>query len=413
MSPHQIHLWRMGLFGFISAIPLAFLIPIMTFWLTDSGCSPMHIGRMAWMMIPYALKIFLGPLIQVTSFGSLGERYGPYRLWILLAQGGVIGCIIALSFLNPLKHWVMTLSVCFVMALCGALQDCALEGYRVHTTPEDRQSAVAGSNATGYRIGLWTTTCMAMLLAQYHWPFAFLSIGGLLLLFGIIALWGLPQPSRWKKDFSLGNYFLLLQQGWHFFHRRYYIFQVLAMMGAYKLGDIFLRSMWSHYLIKAGYNKQEIFAVDKGLGIIATILGIRLGVFLIKHRGIAYGFRLWSLLQGLMALLFVFHAQYGGKNFELFFASVTLNHWVGGIGNITIVTYFSNLSKARDQRDTLHYAMLSSLGSLERTMVSWGACFVAEFVPWPTFFWIASLMCLPALVLACTKGPFKKREMGE
>ena len=63
------------------------------------------------------------------------------------------------------------------------------------------------------------------------------------------------------------------------------------MIGAHKLGDVVLRSMWSHYLIKSGYTKQALANVDKGVGILATILGIHIGVKWINRHSVASGFR--------------------------------------------------------------------------------------------------------------------------
>ena len=216
---HSAHLWRMGLFGLVSAIPLAFLLSVVTFWLTDHGCSPSHIGTMSWMMIPYTLKIFLGPMIQMTSFGFLGRRFGHYRIWIVVSQFGVVSCIVALSLIHPLHRMEWALALCFSAALFGAMQDCALEGYRVHSTPEDQQSAVSGANSMGYRIGLWGTTCIALIFSCYNWFFAFFCISGWFVLTSVVCLWRLPQPKQWKEQFSASQYARLLVQGWCFFQK--------------------------------------------------------------------------------------------------------------------------------------------------------------------------------------------------
>ncbi|MBM3632062.1 MAG: AmpG family muropeptide MFS transporter [Alphaproteobacteria bacterium] len=407
---HSVHLWRMGLFGLVSAIPLAFLVSVVTFWLTDHGCSPGHIGFMSWMMVPYSLKIFLGPIIQMTSFGFLGRRVGHYRIWIVFSQLGVVSCLYLLRFIHPLQQIETALALCFSIALFGAMQDCALEGYRIHSTPEDQQSAVSGANSMGYRIGLWGTTCIALISSYYDWFFAFFCISGWLVLTSIVCLWRLPQPKSWKEQFSAAQYVRLLIQGWRFFQNTYYFSSVLLMIGAQKLGDVFLRSVWSHYFIKVGYTKQHIVTIDKGFGIIATIIGIRLGVAWIERKGLASGFRFWAILQGAMALLFVAHACFDRQHFGLFFASVSANHLVGGIGNVTILTYLSQLCKGSDQKDTLRYAMVSSLGSFGRTLVSYFSCIVADFIPfWWMFFVICALMCLPAFGLSYSQKPFKKR----
>lgn len=408
---HSTHLWRMGLFGLISAIPLAFLLSVVTFWLTDHGCSPVHMGTMSWMMIPYTLKIFLGPIVQMTSFGFLGRRYGHFRIWIMVSQIGVLACIASLSIIHPLEYWTWTLVLCFSAAFFGAIQDCALEGYRVHSTSEAQQSAVSGANSMGYRIGLWGTTSIALIFSYYSWFFAFFCISGLLVCSSMLCLWRLPQPKHWKELFSVRQYGQLLGQGWHFFQKNYYFSSVLAMIGAQKLGDVFLRSMWSHYFIKVGYTKQQIVTIDKGFGIVATIIGIRLGVAWIERKGMANGFRLWAVLQGLMALLFVAHAYSGSQHFGLFFSSVSANHLVGGIGNVTILTYLSRLCKGHDQKDTLRYAMLSSCGSFGRTLVSYFSCVVADMIVpfWWFFFIISGFMCLPALGLSFSQKPFTKR----
>ncbi len=406
----RLHRWRMGFFGTISSVPSAFLFSILTIWLTESGCSLPHMGAMAWTGSPYAFKIFLGPLIHMTSFGALGRRYGHYLVWIVLAQWVIASCIVLLSFFNPLVHWVESLMFCWMIALFGAIQDCALEGYRINATNKNQQNAVSGFNSLGYRIGMWLSSYSVMIIAHcYGWKSAFYTIAGALVFVGGLCMIQLPQPTQWKESLSFRNYVHLLYQGWQFFHKTYFLLGIMAMIASHRLGDIFLRTLWSHYLIKVGYTKYQIANVDKGLGIIATIIGIRFGVAWIARKGIGRTFGLWAIVQALMACLFMVHAWYGSKSFALFFASVFFNHLAGGLGNIAILTYMSNLCKTHDHKGTVHFAMLSSFGAMGRTMISSATCFVASSVSWPTFFILSACMCLPALIISCTPWPFKKR----
>jgi PAT family beta-lactamase induction signal transducer AmpG len=400
----------MAFFGGISSIPSAFLFSVMSIWLTDSGCSVPHIGAMAWTGVPYALKIFLGPLIHMTSFGALGRRYGHYLVWIVAAQWIIGGCLVTLSLFNPLIHWTQAVLICWCIGLFGAIHDCALEGYRINTTNKSEQNRVSGFNSLGYRIGMWATSCSIMVIAHwYSWSSAFYSIAGALVIVGALCMIKLPQPTQWTERVSLKSYVQLLHQGWQFFNQTYFIVGIIAMIASHRLGDIFLRTLWSHYLIKVGYTKYELANVDKGLGIIATIIGIRFGIAIIARRGISGSFSVWAIAQGMMACLFMLHACYGSKSFPLFFASVFFNHLAGGLGNVTILTYMSNLCKANDHKGTIHFAMLSSFGALGRTIISSGTCFIASSVSWPTFFTLSALMCLPALLVSRTPWPFKKR----
>lgn len=403
----------MWIFGVISSLPMLTCVAVVPSWLTDLHLPKWHMAIIAWSTLPYSLKLFLGPVVHMTSFGLVGRRWGHYRVWIVFLCTLLALAFGSIGWIDPTHSWTTMYALLGAVGLLGALLDCVLEGYRICATPLDRQDGVAGFNAKGYRLGGWLYTSGALWVASYQgWQWSFRTVAFVIAVLGWVGVISLPQPNRWREDFSWQQYGRLLKQGYDFFQNHFYFTWVLGMILAQKLGEGLVRSLWHPFLISMGIDKVSIIHIDKGYGLVASMVGIQWGVWLIARYTMRHTLRIWVLLQcllmGMLALLATYrlHALWFD---HLFLTTTLLHHLVGGLGHVSILAYVSRVAKGGSSMDDLHHAMLTSVGAFGRTVVSWGAASVASGMEWSTYFTCAMLGCIPALLATSKIWPFVRR----
>jgi PAT family beta-lactamase induction signal transducer AmpG len=379
----------MGCYGFSTGLPAFLVCATLNIWLTERGVSLHHIGLFSWVTLPYALKIFLAPLIE-----KMNQYYRYYSL--LFAQFGSVFILWNISFLNPLMQFWHLMAWCFCFTVFAALQDCLLEGDRVDRTPEHAQGRFAAANSFGFRLSLWVASALPLLLAHYvSWSFAFRMVACVMILNSSLILMFARGDLHETRIKSIKQTYVQALKSNLFLMKKNGIWMMIFIL-SFKFADVFVRAMWPSFLVSMHYTKWEIATFDKGISMVALSMGALLGGSLLQKWGMAKSFRVWSLLQSLTALLFLAHGWIG-KSPALLALSIGLNQCVGGIGGTLSIAYFSSLCMAPGT--LIQYAWLTSMGSLSRIVTTSCAGLVAHYVSWPAFFALAALVCLPCLAL--------------
>jgi PAT family beta-lactamase induction signal transducer AmpG len=410
-SSHRYFLHMMS-FGVSSGIASFFLFATVSVWLADSGVPATQRGILLWMSLPYPLKLFLSPLIEIVTFGALTRRVGPKKTWVLLSQSGIVLSLIALSFVNLNTQLWMIAPLCFFLALCGTLQDSTLEGYRIQITPADQQRVGAQANSSGFRVGMWIASSVPLLLAYYvSWRVAFWGVAAFVFM-GMCVVSAMKEPPSAPPLFSKKEYYtryiLLLKESLLFFKRTYFFGSVLLLIAIYKLADIFIRALSSPFFLDQGYTTADIANIDKSLGIISMLLGVYVGSRLIGKKGMSWSMRFWAGTQAMCTLLFLTHALVG-KNYALLVASLSINNLICGIGATVWMTYLSDLCKPNKQIVIVDYAFLTSVGSFARLVTHSSAEFTIAWLSWPACFVLSFLVCLPIFFMTWSQKPFMQR----
>lgn len=397
----------MTFFGFSSGLSAGFLVPVWNMWLATQGFSSTTVGLLAWITVPYALKVFLSPFVDTVTFGKLTKLVGQRKSWVILMEIGFSSCLLLLSSIPPKEH-ILAISFLGVMAcFCAALKDIVLEAYRIEIMPKQFQSAGAGANAFGFRLGIWISGCFIVLLACYTtWSFAF-GVLSICSLSGLITVLMAPK----KQFLSLGRiswsaYRYLLEDNLFFFKKNYAIYWVLALIFSYKMCNIFAKSMNSFFLLSIGHSPIQIATVEKGAGVAAVMLGTFLGGFLTQKTGVQRSIKIWTMLQCLVAMSFIAYS-FLGKNIYLLVFNVILSESIHGAGGAINISYQSSL--CTPGRASIQYAMLSSLGTFGRILSTSFAGVMADHLSWPLFFFFSLLVCVPTFFIANSPYPFLKK----
>jgi len=340
----------------------------------------------------------------------LSKPLGQRRSWALLSQGILIFMLLGLGFSNPKDYILETALWAFGVSFCSAIQDIVIEAYRIEIIDEDQQGSAASSTYLGYRLGMMMSGAGALFLAAtFSWQTAYIVMACFI---GIGILTTLFSPSPKTLVFSPAPHLSLQHitsrnRFWEWLKSTYgpplqellrsYDWRVvLAFIFFYKVGDTALNVMNTPFLVELGFSKLEIAHVAKLFGISAMIAGGFMGGLFLNRFGILSGLILCASLQLLSSMMFIIQALVG-YNLSVLVITIGVENLTCGLGAAAFIAYLSSLCSA--PHTATHFALLSSFGSFARILLSIGAGFLADILPWPLFFTFTTFACLPCLIL--------------
>jgi PAT family beta-lactamase induction signal transducer AmpG len=172
---------------------------------------------------------------------------------------------------------------------------------------------------------------------------------------------------------------------------------LLLLIVLYKLGDAFAGTLTTAFLIRGlGFSVSEVGVINKGLGLIALLLGaLSGGALMVRLR--MYQSLLWfGLLQAITNLGFMALAVVG-KDYLGMALVVALENFAGGMGTAAFVALLMALC---DHRFTAtQFALLSALAAIGRVLVGPASGYLVEAIGWTDFFLLTFFSALPGLGL--------------
>ena len=177
----------------------------------------------------------------------------------------------------------------------------------------------------------------------------------------------------------------------------------LGFIVLYKLGDAFAGSLTTAFLIRgAGFSPTDVGVVNKGFGLVATLIGALAGGLWLMRLGLYRSLMLFGILQALTNLGF-FALSLAGHNYPLMVLAVGLENLAGGMGTAAFVALIMGLCDIR--YSATQFALLSALASLGRVFLGPVAGGVVAWLDWPLFFVLTVLAALPGLWLLSKMRP--------
>lgn len=385
--------------GLMSGLPLALTASTLGVWLTESGVSKSAIGLFAAVSTPYALKFLWAPLVDAVRLpllGRLGRRTG----WMLATQGWLMLSLALLAFADPaINPWFTALCALFVAA-ASATQDIVIDAYRVERLTPEQQGAGAAAVVLGYRLGMILSSAGALYLAAVvGWHATYLVMAAIIpvgmfvvLLTGEPPQGAEPPPAyhgsmkQWVRDAVIAPFA-------DFMTRPHWL-AILLFILLYKFADAFMGVMTNPFLIELGFAKEQIAAVVKLYGVIATIIGSLIGGSMVYRIGTARTLWICGIFHMLTNLMFVVQAEVGA-DIRILALGISLENISGGMGTAAFVAFMSGLTHTRFT--ATQYALLSSFSAFGRTWLSTPAGWFAEALGWHSFFLMATFLALPGL----------------
>jgi MFS transporter, PAT family, beta-lactamase induction signal transducer AmpG len=197
-----------------------------------------------------------------------------------------------------------------------------------------------------------------------------------------------PQSMTEAVVLPFGEFFRRTGLGWGLV--------ILLFVVCYQLPDRFGQIMATPFLLQTGFTQTEIGAIQGGIGLGATIVGVIVGGALIARLGLNRSVWTFFALQILSNLAYYWIALSGASRGRLIVAIIVEN-LSGGLVTAVFVGFMMSLCSRRFS--ATQYALLTSLMAFARDLIVAPAGRIAEITGWPTFFLLTIAVGIPALVL--------------
>ncbi|HEX5539104.1 MAG TPA: MFS transporter, partial [Methylophilaceae bacterium] len=144
------------------------------------------------------------------------------------------------------------------------------------------------------------------------------------------------------------------------------------------------------------FTPTEVGAINKGMGLIATLVGVVFGGALMARLGLFRSLLMFGVLQAISNLTFMWLAA-AGKSYGIMVTAVGFENLAGGMGTAACVALLMSMC---DKRFTAsQFALLSALSAVGRVYVGPASGYLVEAVGWVPFFGFTFLIALPGLLL--------------
>lgn len=379
------------LLGFSSGLPLALTSGTLQAWMTVSGVDLATIGIFTLVGIPYTWKFLWAPLMDRYVPPFLGRRRG----WIAAMQTLLGIGIAVMGAMNPVNMpWALA-ALALMVAFISASQDVVFDAYRADVLRPVERGIGAAVSVLGYRLAMLVSGALALILSdQIGWQNTYWLMAALMIAAIAATLFG-PEPEvEVKPPRTLTE--AVIEPLREFFSR-HGAWGLLLLIVLYKLGDAFAGSLTTAFLIRGvEFTPTEVGAINKGMGLAATLIGVVFGGVLMAKLGLYRSLLVFGILQALSNLTFMWLASIG-KDYAVMVLAVGFENLSGGMGTAAFVALLMAMC---DKRFTAsQFALLSALAAVGRVYVGPASGYMVEAIGWTTFFGFTFLIALPGLVL--------------
>ncbi len=386
--------------GFASGLPLFLTSKTLQAWMTVEGVDLGAIGLFSLVGLPYSLKFLWSPLLDRFVPPFLGRRRG----WLIITQVGLLLAIAAMALQNPSQALQFLAINALIIAFFSATQDIAFDAYRTDVLEPHEMGAGAAVAVLGYRIALLLTGSAALILAdRLSWPTVYLLLAVLMVLGMITSFWA-PEPEL--RDRPPESLIAAVKLPFIEFFQRLGLVRGAAILGfivLYKFGDALVGNMATPFLLKTGFTQTDIGAIQGGMGLLATIVGVLAGGAALSKLGINRSLWVFGGLQAVSNLAYLVLAQLG-QNYPFMVVAINIENFCAGLGTAAFVAFLMSLCNQRFS--ATQFALLSSLMAVSRDLLSSPAGKIAEAIGWPLFFGLSLVAALPGLLLLPVFAPW-------
>lgn len=386
--------------GLASGMPLYLLIQLVPAWLRAADVSLAEIGLFALVGLPYTWKFLWAPLMDRIAL-PLGRRRG----WMLVAQIGLVLCIGALGYIDPLHETALVAVFASVIAFLSATQDVAIDAYRREILPDEELGIGNAIHVQAYRIASLVPGSLSLILADllpWVWVFwitaAFMGVGIVLSLSVTEPENFSPQPKTFRES--------LIKPFSEYFQRVGWRPAALALffMVAYKLGDNMATALATPFYLDLGFSMTEIGLVAKHAALWPAIAGGLLGGVFMLRLGINRALWVFGLVQMISILGFAWLASVGPALWLL--AVVIAFEYLGvGLGTAAFTAFIARESSKAFA--ATQFALFTALAALPRSLANAVTGFIVEETGWVIFFCLCTLLAIPGMVTLLWVAPWQ------
>ena len=394
--------------GFSSGLPLFFIIQLLPAWLLSYGLTVKTIAAFSLTQLPYVFKFLWAPLLDRYSLvPALGRR----RSWMLLTQLGLLVAIAAYAVLDPQVQLKYVVLLSITVAFLSATQDVAVDAFRREILTDKELGLGNSIHVNAYKIAGFVPGALSLILAD-HFPWQTVFVfTALFMLPGVLMSFMVSEPEASKAAprtllSSVVEPFkeFFMRQGW-----KMALF-VLGFMLLYKLGDSMATALQSTFVLKMGFSKTDLGTINKGIGLISSIIGgIVAGIWMLRL-GINKALWVFGVIQALAILAFAVLAHYGpftqiGPFERTLLAVVIASETFGmSLGTMAFVAFIARTTNPA--YTALQLALFTSLTAVPRSFINASTGWLVERMGWESFFYLCMLLAIPGMLMLFKIAPW-------
>lgn len=385
-----------GLLGFSSGIPILMTLSTLTYWLSTLGVSKVTIGFASMIGIPYVIKIFWAPLLDLFGL-PLFKRLGRRKGWIVFFQIIIALIFLALAYVDPMKNPMFVGLLILSLAFASASQDIVIDAYRIDALDEDMQAYGASSYLFMYRIAMLVMGAGVLALSDFmSWSIIFKMIAGMVLIILLLTLL-IPEPKNSEKQREAENSNVLLRflEGFIQFFKREKALLFLVLVVCYKLPDAVSGVMVTPFYHEMGYTGTQIGTVTKVYGLIATLLGAFMAAAIINFLGLYRSLLISAILIGITNLGYLLILA--TPSISMLMVAISAENFISGFSSALFIMFLGLLCDRN--ASATQYALLSALAAIGVRLLGGGSGILADSIGWESFFITTAFLFIPSLLL--------------
>ena len=377
-----------ALLYFSEGLPFGLINNLLSVYFRVKRISLEEICLLSLLGFAWSLKILWAPLV---------DRFGRRYFWILPAQL-LLACFSAvLAFLDPVSQkslfWLALAGIC----LASATQDIAADAYTIDILEEKELGPANGIRSAAYRVALITAGGVLVMLSEtIGWSLTLVAAGTIM---AVLTLAVVSLPSFHQKRPELSVPLPLWEQYVDpikrlFLKPKFWTAVIFILL--FKVWEAMLVAMSNPFWIDRGFTPGEIGFVVGTLGTLASIVGAIGGGGLTARWGILKALWILGAVQATASLGYTFASLPLAPRYSIYFAALLESLAIG----LATAAFLSFLMKLCDKKfSATHYAFLTILFGLGRSLAGVLGGYLASFLGYPIFFLVTFIIGLAPLPL--------------
>ena len=353
---------------------------------TYAGASLQVIGLLSFFGLPWNIKLFWSPLIDL---------FANKKRWLVVMEI-ILGAVAAL-LVWPAQHLDLDLAakIFVLMAFMSATHDMSVDGYYIQILNSSDQAAFSGLRVAAYRVAMLVGNGALVILAGWaSWTICFLTAAAMM--WGLAAFHQrvLPPPVATSHQ---GQRWRAVRDAFSTYMQQPGIVWALAFILLFRAGDAMMFAMVTPFLNHLGYDLVARGILTGTVGTVTGIGGALLGGIVISR---------WGLRRALFPLTFIqslaipAYAWLAWAMPSVWWVGITVafEQAAAGLGTAVLMVFL--MQRCQGDYQAMHFAIGSALMSVAATVVGGFSGFLAARVGFVEFFLLAFAAALPSLWLA-------------
>ncbi len=369
-------------------LPLGFFTEAFPVFLKDQGFSNAAIGAMHLVLLPWMFKFLWAPFVD--RFGN--TRFGHYKVWIIIMQFLVAGCLLIVSTLNIIIGFQIIIFLVVCLSIFAATQDIATDALAVGMLTKKEQGVGNGiQNASHFLGSMLGGGVMLIVIQTMGWSNSLMALSLLILLPLLPVLF-------FKEERVIPKAKPSLRSNIDFFRRpgnlAWLSVLILAPLGA-SMADF----LFKPFLVDKGFSFEEIGFVRGIIGLSAAFVGAIVGGFLMRSLGRKKIIINLALLVAFSLLVYLIPVFISASMTTIIIASIVTKFCVGMFTTSLFTLIMEKSQPGTAGTDfTVQIAILtfsahglaSPLGGFLSDVFGYGVMFIASILLGFTSVWILS-----------------------